>query len=190
VPARPAAGARSPTPIRVFYGRQRSWQMTAVAHAHDQPSHGESHSVLLTLPPLATVMLRAGGLSMVSWPDRLVCLARPYPLGATWDGTRHQLRRSFPLTPTKFRALACSTRRDWPRDPALRDAGIHRTRVWHGYLPNARRRPYLRVIAPMVPLRAAATAIASTITSCCSIPTRRRLAGELRFVRRAGSAIA
>jgi 1,4-alpha-glucan branching enzyme len=29
------------------------------AHAHDQPSHGESHSVLLTLPPLATVMLRA-----------------------------------------------------------------------------------------------------------------------------------
>jgi len=28
-------------------------------HTHDQPSHGQSHSVLLTLPPLATVMLRA-----------------------------------------------------------------------------------------------------------------------------------
>jgi 1,4-alpha-glucan branching enzyme len=30
-------------------------------HAHDQPSHGQPHSVLLTLPPLATVMLRAEG---------------------------------------------------------------------------------------------------------------------------------
>jgi len=31
------------------------------ADAHDQPSHGEAQSVLLTLPPLATVMLRAEG---------------------------------------------------------------------------------------------------------------------------------
>jgi 1,4-alpha-glucan branching enzyme len=30
-------------------------------HAHDQPSHGHAHSILLTLPPLATVMLRAEG---------------------------------------------------------------------------------------------------------------------------------
>ena len=31
------------------------------AVAHDQPAHGEAQSVLLTLPPLATVMLRAEG---------------------------------------------------------------------------------------------------------------------------------
>ncbi len=31
------------------------------AVTHDQPSHGEAQSVLLTLPPLATVMLRAEG---------------------------------------------------------------------------------------------------------------------------------
>ena len=31
------------------------------AHTIDQPSHGEAQSVLLTLPPLATVMLRAQG---------------------------------------------------------------------------------------------------------------------------------
>ena len=30
-------------------------------HTHDEPSHGQPHSVLLTLPPLATVMLRAAG---------------------------------------------------------------------------------------------------------------------------------
>jgi len=30
-------------------------------HAHGQPSHGHAHSILLTLPPLATVMLRAEG---------------------------------------------------------------------------------------------------------------------------------
>ena len=31
------------------------------AHTIDEPSHGEAQSVLLTLPPLATLMLRAEG---------------------------------------------------------------------------------------------------------------------------------
>ena len=32
-----------------------------VVHTIDQPSHGEAQSMLLTLPPLATVILRAEG---------------------------------------------------------------------------------------------------------------------------------
>jgi len=30
-----------------------------IVHAVDQPSHGQRHSLQLTLPPLATVMLRS-----------------------------------------------------------------------------------------------------------------------------------
>jgi 1,4-alpha-glucan branching enzyme len=41
-----------------FYGGTNLGNDGAV-HSLDQPSHGQSHSVLLTLPPLATVMLRA-----------------------------------------------------------------------------------------------------------------------------------
>jgi 1,4-alpha-glucan branching enzyme len=43
-----------------FYGGSDLGNDGAV-HTIDQPSHGESQSVLLTLPPLATVMLRAEG---------------------------------------------------------------------------------------------------------------------------------
>src|SRR5260370_807077 len=43
-----------------FYGGSDLGNDGAV-HALDQPSHGQSHSVLLTLPPLSTVMLRAEG---------------------------------------------------------------------------------------------------------------------------------
>jgi 1,4-alpha-glucan branching enzyme len=43
-----------------FYGGSDLGNDGAVV-AHDQPSHGEGQSVLLTLPPLATVMLRAEG---------------------------------------------------------------------------------------------------------------------------------
>ncbi|MEA2809932.1 MAG: 1,4-alpha-glucan branching enzyme, partial [Rhodospirillaceae bacterium] len=41
-----------------FYGGSDLGNEGAV-HALEQPSHGEAHSILLTLPPLATVMLRA-----------------------------------------------------------------------------------------------------------------------------------
>lgn len=43
-----------------FYGGSDLGNDGAVV-AHDQPSHSEAQSVLLTLPPLATVMLRAEG---------------------------------------------------------------------------------------------------------------------------------
>ena len=43
-----------------FYGGSDLGNEGAV-HALEQPSHGEAQSVLLTLPPLATVMLRAQG---------------------------------------------------------------------------------------------------------------------------------
>jgi 1,4-alpha-glucan branching enzyme len=43
-----------------FYGGSDLGNDGAV-HALEQPSHGEAHSVLLTLPPLSTVMLRAEG---------------------------------------------------------------------------------------------------------------------------------
>ena len=43
-----------------FYGGSDLGNDGAV-HALDQPSHGQSRSVLLTLPPLSTVMLRAEG---------------------------------------------------------------------------------------------------------------------------------
>jgi 1,4-alpha-glucan branching enzyme len=43
-----------------FYGGSDLGNEGAV-HAFEQPSHGEAHSVLLTLPPLATVMLRGEG---------------------------------------------------------------------------------------------------------------------------------
>ena len=54
----PGGGARSPTPTPRFYGGsdvgQRRRRRTTVEH----PAHGEPQSLELTLPPLATVMLR------------------------------------------------------------------------------------------------------------------------------------
>jgi 1,4-alpha-glucan branching enzyme len=40
-----------------FYGGSNVGNESAV-HTVESPAHGESHSIELTLPPLATVMLR------------------------------------------------------------------------------------------------------------------------------------
>ena len=101
----------------------------------------------------------------------------PYPLGATWDGLginfavfsahaeRIELCLFDPVRPA--------------RDRALRAAGMHRRGL--ARLPAQRaRRPDLRLSRPRS-LRAAATAIASIRTSCCSIPMRGASPATLRW---------
>jgi len=56
----PARWREIPTQIHVFYGGSDLGNDGEV-HTLDQPAHGQPHSVVLTLPPLATVMLRAAG---------------------------------------------------------------------------------------------------------------------------------
>ena len=75
------------------------------------------------------------GLSMVSWPDRLLP-GLPYPLGATWDGLgtnfavfsgqRHQIDLCLFDPSGAARDASASTL------PECTDE------VWHGYLPDAR----------------------------------------------------
>ena len=101
------------------------------------PWHGQPHSVLLTLPPLAALWLRSAALSDDA-PGRRSAPApgRPYPLGATWDGAGV----NFALF--SEHATAVELCLFDPADPGARSASASRSsertdQVWHVYLPEA-----------------------------------------------------
>ena len=152
--------------------RQRSRQRRRASMRLEQPSHGEAHS--RPAHPAAARDRDAArrGLSMVSWPDRLLPGA-PYPLGATWDGlgtnfavfSAHATRLELCLfDPSGRREIA-----------ALRAAGMHRRGLARLSAQRARRAD-LR-LSRLRPLRAAARPSLqpsqAAARSLCAAPRRR-----------------
>ena len=105
-------------------------------------------------------------------PDALLP-GRPYPLGATWDGlginfavfSAHAERIDLCLfDPSGRREIARYTCRNTPTRSGTAICPTRRPGLLYGY----------RALAPT----SRSTAIASTSTSCCSIPMRGALAGS------------
>ena len=74
-------------------------------------------------------MKTTGSPRTVVWPGR------PYPLGATWDGSASISPCSRPMPPRS--SCACSTRPARARSSAS-TMPEYTDEVWHGYLPEAR----------------------------------------------------
>ena len=177
--AAPAAGARSPTPIRASTAAATS-AMTARSTTLEQPSHGEPQSV--AAHPAATRHHHAArrGLTMVSWPDRLLP-GTPYPLGATWDGLGTNFA-VFSANATKHRALPVRSVRP-ARDRSASRCRNAPTRSGTAICPT--RAPGLiygyRAHGPYEPQHGHRFNPHKLLLD----PYARRLAGELRCVRRA-----
>ena len=107
-----------------------------------------------------------GGLSM-AWPDPdRLAPGSPYPLGATWDGLGTNFA-VFSAHAERDRALP--VRSVGPaRDRALPAAGMHRRGL--ARLPAQRAAPACSTAIAPTGRTSRSTAIASTRTSCCSIP--------------------
>ena len=146
--------------------------MTAASMRIEQPSHGEAHSVLLTLAAARDGDAARRGLSMVSWPDRLLPGA-PYPLGATWDGLGTNFA-VFSANATKIE-LCLFDPVGAARDPALRAAGMHRRGLARLSAQRARR-PDLRLSRARSVRAAARPSLQSpqaAARSLCAAPGRR-----------------
>ena len=178
----PGSGARSLNTDSALYGGSnvgndgRGAAPSSSAGARRARSRSRS-----TLPPLATRDAAARGLmhGRLSGPrsrrDRPIRWARP----GTGSAPISRCSRRMPSASSS----ACSIRRGEREIARLRAAGMHRRGLARLSAGRAGR-ACSTAIAPTAPMSRSA-AIASIRTSCCSIPMRGALAGELRMVRRA-----
>ena len=156
-----------------LYGGERRGQLRAASSSEPTPWHGQPHSVVLTLPPLAAVWLDPGlrRRRTMARRSRAPARAGPYPLGATWDGDGV----NFALFSEHATAVELCLFDE--RDPGkeIRQVRLEQRtdQVWHVYVPGMRPGA-LYALPGQRPLRARARGIASTRPRRCSIPTRRR----------------
>ena len=120
---RPERTAKRSTPTPAIYGGSNEGNGGGGRKPSRCPLHGHAQSLASSLPPLAahrtsTPAMTAGSGRAAVWPGR------PYPLGATWDGERRQLRALLRARRTR-RALHLRRARA-ARDRAHRAARIHR----------------------------------------------------------------
>ena len=101
----------------------------------------------------------------------------PYPLGATWDGKGVNFAL-FSANATKVEVCLFDPKAR-PRLDRI-ELPEYTDQIWHGYLPDVGPGQRLRLSRPRS-LRAGRRAIASTRTSCCSIPMRRAHIGDLEM---------
>jgi hypothetical protein len=105
------------------------------------------------------------------WPS--ADLARPYPLGATYDGSGVNFALfseiAEPSSSASSTTTGTETRVDLPEVDGF---------VWHGYLPGSAARTALRLPRPR-PRTPRATATAATRPSCCSTRTPRPSTGQM-----------
>ena len=106
------------------------------------------------------------------WPDGPIRSARPGTAAASTS-------RSSPSTPRRS-SSACSTRRRRRGKPRRIALPEQTDQVWHGYLPDVRPGPALRLPRPRA-VRAGRRATASTRTRSCSTRTPRRSAARSRW---------
>ena len=96
------------------------------------PAHGEEQSLELLLPPLATILLRAGSMTGGSVPKPAGgALTRSV---AKWDG----LGVNFAVFSAHAERIdLCLFDPSGRREIARRDLPACTDQVWHGYLPDA-----------------------------------------------------
>ena len=171
--AAPAAGARSPTPIRASMAAATSATTAASTHVDDAVAR---RAAVARAHP-AAARDRDPARPRTRWHGRTgptgCCRARP--IRSARPGTA-----SAPTSPSSPRmprgsSSACSTR---PAGARSRASTLPECtdEVWHGYLPDAPRRPALRLSRPR-PLRAAARpslqSAQAAARSLCAPPHRR-----------------
>ena len=153
---------------RLEYRQCRRRSRRCPCHATARPQSLDAHPAAARHRVPASGRLT--GRTHAALPDAMLA-GRALSARRDLGRARHQLRGVLGACRTRS-SSACSTRPAGARSRATDAAGMHRRDLAR---LSARRAPgpALRLSRPR-PLRAAATAIASILTSCCSIPMRAR----------------
>ena len=137
VPRAGALASSASTPTPALYGGSNVGNAGDGRRRNRRPGMAVRPRSRLTLPPLATIDLRARriGACRIAWPSLRVEPGLPHPLGATWDGGGVNFAL-FSANAEKVELCLFDPRASArPHRIALPE---YTHEVWHGYLPDVR----------------------------------------------------